>query len=63
MDQLMTMMFGADFLEYVYDKKRNCTVSDDHCPAFGYNREEWGSNYVHMISAHEAEKGDFYLNL
>lgn len=34
MDQLMTMMFGADFLEYVYDKKRNCTVSDDHCPAF-----------------------------
>ena len=61
MDQLMTMMFGADFLAYAYDKKKNCYVHDDHCPTFVYHREDWVSNYIEMISAlsaNETEKGD-----
>ena len=58
MDQLMTMMFGPDFLSYTYDKKRNCHVDDGHCPTFLYDREDWASNYSEMISANEAEKGD-----
>lgn len=43
MDQLMTMMFGADFLSYEYDKKRNCHVQDEDLPQFVYDMEEWVS--------------------
>ena len=58
MDQLMTMMFGADFLSYEYDRKRNCHVQDEDLPQFVYDMEEWVSTYSNMINENETVKGD-----
>lgn len=54
----MTMMFGADFLSYEYDKKRNCHVQDEDLPQFVYDMEEWVSTYNDMINENETVKGD-----
>lgn len=56
MDQLMTMMFGADFLSYGYDRKRNCHVQDEDLPQFVYDMEEWVSTYSDMINENETVK-------
>ena len=54
----MTMMFGADFLSYEYDKKRNCHVQDKDLPQFVYDMEEWVSTYGNMTDKNETVKGD-----
>ena len=54
----MTMMFGADFLSYEYDRKRNCHVQDEDLPQFVYDMEEWVSTYSDMINENETVKGD-----
>ena len=44
----MTMMFGADFLSYEYDKKRNCHVQEEDLPQFVYDLGEWVLSYKDM---------------
>lgn len=43
------MVFGEDFLQYDYDKKKVCHVIDDCKPKFVYVREDWNEEYSHMI--------------
>ncbi|XP_068752635.1 sentrin-specific protease 7-like [Montipora capricornis] len=50
MDKLMTMMFGVDFLEYDFDKKKICHVPDSYTPTFVYSREEWLREYTLIVS-------------
>ncbi|XP_068752857.1 sentrin-specific protease 6-like isoform X1 [Montipora capricornis] len=50
MDKLMTMMFGVDFLEYDFDKKKICHVADSYTPTFVYSREEWLREYTLIVS-------------
>ena len=54
----MTMMFGADFLSYEYDKKRNCHVQEEDLPQFVYDVGEWVLSYKDMIDENETVKGD-----
>ena len=56
----MTMMFGADFLSYEYDKKRNCHVQEEDLPHFVYDMGEWILSYKDMISKNETVKGDIF---
>ena len=57
MDNLMTMMFGGDFLLYEYDEKKICHVETDCRPTFVYSREDWAAEYDLMV------KMDRYLIL
>ena len=43
------MVFGEDFLQYDYDKKKVCHFIDDCKPKFVYVREDWNEEYSHMI--------------
>ena len=63
MDQLMSMMFGGDFLQYHFDKKKICHVLDR--PTFCYNRDEWLEEYDQMIlsentSVCKDQQGSFF---
>ena len=58
MDKLFTTMFGGDFLDYVYDKKRICHIHDNCCPSFVYDKEEWVAGFVEMMSANDPERGE-----
>lgn len=49
MDKLMSLMFGEDFLQYSFDKKKTCYVHSDFQPQFVYRREEWISEFDDML--------------
>lgn len=65
MDNLMSMMLGEDFFKYTLDVKKTCHVHDDCKPKFVYCRDEWHSNYNHMIEDSSAvtnkDKGDLNM--
>ena len=46
MDDLFTLIFSSDHLEYVYDEKKNCVVAEDNHPKFIYNHKEWEDIYL-----------------
>lgn len=50
MDNLMTMMFGGDFLDYDYNEKKICFVLEEYRPKYVYNREDWLSEYAQMMT-------------
>ena len=49
MDALFTLMFGNDHLEYEYDSKKCCIISDDDQPKFEYVHKTWELLYPLMI--------------
>ena len=68
MDKLMTMMLGGDFLNYGFDKKKICHVTDECKPAFIYKREDWLEEYARMVSSddmdmEDVEEGLFFVTL
>lgn len=51
LDKLLSMMFGDDFFEYVFDAKRTCHVHDDFKPQIVYNRHEWNCEYENICNS------------
>ncbi|XP_022784020.1 uncharacterized protein LOC111324674 [Stylophora pistillata] len=51
LDKLLSMMFGEDFFEYVFDEKRTCHVHDDFKPHTVYNRHEWNCEYENICNS------------